>query len=118
MAQYLYAEGDNYIFMNTETFEQPSISSAVLGEVTDYLKGNMEVKLTMYENEPLDVELPTSVELTVTEAEAAIRGDTATGLNKSVTLETGLKVQVPGFVEQGDVIKVDTRSGDYITRVS
>ncbi len=118
MAQFLYIEGDNYIFMNTETFEQPSISSAVLGEATDYLKGNMEVKLTMYENEPLDVELPTSVELTVTEAEAAIRGDTATGLNKSVTLETGLKVQVPGFVEQGDIIRVDTRSGDYLTRVS
>jgi elongation factor P len=118
MAQFLYAEGDNYIFMNTETFDQPSISSAVLGEATDYLKANMEVKLTMYENEPLDVELPTSVELTVSEAEAAIRGDTATGLNKSVTLETGLKVQVPGFVEQGDVIKVDTRSGDYVTRVS
>jgi len=118
MAQFLYAEGDNYIFMNTETFDQPSISSVVLGEATDYLKANMEVKLTMYENEPLDVELPTSVELTVSEAEAAIRGDTATGLNKSVTLETGLKVQVPGFVEQGDVIKVDTRSGDYLTRVS
>ena len=118
MAQFLYSEGDNYIFMNTETFEQPTIGAKVLGEATNYLKENMEVKLTMHENEALDVELPTSVELTVTKAEAAIRGDTATGLNKSVTTETGLQVQVPGFVEQGDVIKVDTRSGDYLTRVT
>lgn len=118
MAQYLYSEGDNYIFMNTETYEQPAISVKVLGDATHFLKENMEVKLTMHENEPLDVELPISVELTVTVAEAAVRGDTATGLSKSVTTETGLQVQVPGFVEQGDVIKVDTRSGDYITRIS
>ncbi len=117
MVQYLYPEGDNYIFMDLESYEQPSIPSKVLGDVTSFLKENMEVKLTMYENEPLDVELPTSVELKVTLAEAVVKGDTATGLNKSVTTETGLQVQVPAFITEGDVIKVDTRSGDYITRV-
>ncbi len=118
MVQFLYTEGDNYIFMNTENFEQPAIPAKVLGDATNYLKENIEVKLTMHENEALDVELPSSVELAVTQAEAAIKGDTATGLSKSVTTETGLQVQVPGFVEVGDVIRVDTRSGDYVTRVS
>ena len=118
MVQFLYTEGDNYIFMNTENFEQPAIPAKVLGDAINYLKENIEVKLTMHEDEALDVELPSSVELAVTQAEAAIKGDTATGLSKSVTTETGLQVQVPGFVEVGDMIKVDTRSGDYITRVS
>jgi len=117
MVQYLYPEGDNFVFMDLETFEQPSIPAAVLGDVVNYLKENTEVKLTFYESEPLDVELPTSVELTVTQADAAIRGDTATGVNKTVTTETGLKVQVPGFIEEGDVLKVDTRNGEYVTRV-
>ena len=116
-AQYLYADGDNYVFMDTETYNQPSIPATVLGEATQYLKENMEVKLTFYGNEPLDVELPTAVELSVTRAEAAIKGDTATGLNKSVTTETGLEVQVPHFIAEGDVIKVDTRNGEYVTRV-
>ncbi len=77
----------------------------------------MEAKLTLYENEPLDVELPTSVDLEVVEAEVGVKGDTATGATKSVTTETGLKVQVPLFVEEGDVIRVDTRTGAYVTRV-
>lgn len=117
MVQYLYSEGENYVFMDMETFEQPSISASVLGEATRFLKENLEVKLTFYEGEALDIELPTAVELAVTRAEAAVRGDTATGVSKSVTTETGLEVQVPAFVEEGDVIKVDTRSGEYITRV-
>ncbi len=117
MVQYLYPEGENYVFMDLETYEQPAISSAVLGELVGYLKENTEVKLTTYEGEPLDVELPTSVELEVTRAEAAIKGDTATGVSKTVTTETGLEVQCPAFVEVGDVIKVDTRTGEYITRV-
>jgi elongation factor P len=117
MVQYLYSDGENYVFMDTQTFEQPAISASVLGEATQYLKENMEVKLTFYGSEPLDIELPTAVELAVTKAEAAIKGDTATGLNKSVTTETGLQVQVPHFIEQGDVIKVDTRTGEYVTRV-
>lgn len=117
MVQYLYQDGDTYVFMDLETYDQPAIPAAVLGEATQYLMENMEVKLTFYENEPLDMELPTAVELKVVKAEMAVRGDTATGVNKTVTTETGLQVQVPAFVEEGDTIKVDTRTGEYITRV-
>lgn len=117
MVQYLYPEGENYVFMDMETFEQPAIPAAILGDVKNYLTENMEVKLTLHENEALDVELPTSVQLKVAQADAAVKGDTATGVNKTVTTETGLQVQVPAFIEAGDVIKVDTRSGDYITRI-
>jgi elongation factor P len=115
--QYLYKDGDRYIFMDNETFEQPGLSEENLGEAVGYLKAGMEVKLTFYEGEPLDVELPSSVELKVVQAETAVRGDTATGVNKLVTTESGLQVQVPAFVNQGDTIKVDTRTGEYLTRV-
>ncbi len=115
-AQFLYQEGDFYHFMDTETYEQPVLSAAVLGDATQYMIDGLEVKLTFYDQESLDVELPTTVDLKVTEAEMAVKGDTATGANKLVTTETGLKVQVPLFVEQGDTIRVDTRSGVYVTR--
>jgi elongation factor P len=117
MVQFLYKDGDRYIFMDNETFEQPGISADVLGENTGYLKEGMEVKLTFYQSEPLDIELPTAVDLLVKQAETAVRGDTATGVNKLVTTETGLQVQVPAFVNQGDTIRVDTRTGEYVTRV-
>jgi elongation factor P len=117
MVQFLYKDGDRYIFMDNETFEQPSIAEDVLGETVGYLKGGLEAKLTFYEGEPLDIELPTAVDLEVKQAETAIRGDTATGVNKLVTTETGLQVQVPAFVNQGDTIRVDTRTGEYLTRV-
>lgn len=117
IAQYLYREDDLLYFMDTETYEQPAINSHILGDTIQYLKEGLEVKLTFYGTEPLDIELPTAVELEVVEAEMAVKGDTATGANKSVTTETGLKVQVPLFVETGDVIRVDTRTGAYVTRV-
>lgn len=116
-AQFLYADSTHFHFMDTETYEQPSISATVLGDAANYLTENMEVKLTFYEGEVLDIELPTSVELEVVRADPAVRGDTATGVNKKVVTETGLEVSVPAFVESGDVIKVDTRNGEYITRV-
>ncbi|MDH5607008.1 MAG: elongation factor P [Anaerolineae bacterium] len=115
-AQFLYMDGDNYVFMNTETYEQPAISSLILGDTANYLKEGMQVKLTFYEGETLDIEIPTSVELTVVKAEASVRGDTATGVQKRVTTETGLELSVPAFIEEGDVIKVDTRTGEYLTR--
>lgn len=115
--QYLYADEHFYYFMDNETFEQPAISAAMVEDVAGYLKEGLDVKLTFYGTEPLDIDLPTSVELEVTASEVAVRGDTATGLTKSVTCETGLKVATPSFVEVGDVIKVDTRTGEYITRV-
>ena len=115
--QYLYTDGDNYIFMDGETFEQPAIPAKLVGDYAGYLKEGMEVKLTFYENEPLDIELPTSVDLKVTQADVAIRGDTATGVTKKVTVETGAQVDVPSFVKEGDTIRVDTRTGEYVTRV-
>jgi len=115
--QYLYTDGDLYHFMDLETFEQPAIPAEVLGESAKYLKEGMEVKLTFYQGEPLDIELPTSVDLRVTYAEVAVRGDTATGVTKKVVTETGLEVMVPSFVQEGDIIRVDTRTGEYVTRV-
>jgi elongation factor P len=115
--QYLYHDGDLYHFMDLETYEQPAITDEILGETAKYLKEGLEVKLTFYENEALDIELPTSVDLSVVEAGVAVRGDTATGVTKRVTLETGLTVQVPNFIENGDTIRVDTRNGAYVTRV-
>ena len=102
--------------MDVETYEQPPVGQDALGEAINYLKEGLEVKLTFFGNEAIDVELPTSVELEVVEAPIGVKGDTATGATKSVTTETGLEVSVPLFVEQGDVIKVDTRSGEYLTR--
>jgi elongation factor P len=114
---YLYRDGDLYYFMDSETFEQPAIRGEMLGDDALYLKEGMEVKLTFYKGEPLDIELPTSVELEVVEAEMAVRGDTATGVTKRVKTSTGLQVQCPQFVKVGDVIRVDTRTGEYVTRV-
>ncbi|MDY7077168.1 MAG: elongation factor P [Chloroflexota bacterium] len=115
--QYLYTDGDLYHFMDTETYEQTALSASVLEDQIPYLKESMELVLATYEDEPLDVELPTTMEMEVTESEIAVAGDTATGTLKKVTLETGLKVQVPLFIKQGDVIRVDTRTGEYVTRV-
>jgi len=114
---YLYTDGDFYHFMDNVTFEQPAIKAEMLGETALYLKEGMEVKLTFYNGAPLDVEFPSSVELKVIEAETAIRGDTATGVTKRVKTETGLEVQCPQFVKVGDVIRVNTETGDYVTRV-
>jgi elongation factor P len=115
--EYLYTDGSLYHFMDQDTFEQPAIPAEVIGEAADYLKENLSIKLTFYQNEPIDIELPITVDLNVVEAEVAVRGDTATGVNKKVTTETGLVVQVPNFVDVGDVIRVDTRAGTYVTRV-
>lgn len=114
---YLYSDGDFFHFMDGETFEQPAVKADVLGESAGFLKEGMECKLTFYLGEALDIELPTSVDLKVIAAETAIRGDTATGVTKKVTVETGVQVQCPNFVKEGDTIRVDTRTGEYVTRV-
>ena len=116
--QYLYRDDNFYYFMDMETFEQPAVPVDLVKEYEGYLKENMEVKLTYFGDEPLDIELPTTVDLLVTEAEPAARGNTATGLSNHVTVDTGIKVQVPAFVKTGDTIRVDTRTGDYVTRVN
>jgi elongation factor P len=115
--QYLYHDGDLYYFMNTRTYEQPALSAEALGNVVNYLVEGQTLKLSVYEGQPLDVELPTTVDLRVIEAPLGYAGDTATGATKQVTTETGLKVTVPLFVDGGDVIRVDTRDGSYVTRV-
>ena len=116
-AQYLYHDGDLYFFMDTESYEQPALNKVLLGESADYLKDGMEVKLTFYNGEAIDVELPAAVELKVVESEVAVRGDTANNVNKLVTTESGLRVQVPQFVKVDDVIRINTTTGDYLTRV-
>lgn len=115
--QYLYNDGDFYYFMDKETYEQPAVNAETLGDSTKYLKPEMDVKLTFYQGEPLDVELPLTIDVLVTRAEPSVRGNTATGVTKKVETETGLEVQVPSFVEEGDVVRVDTRTGSYVTRV-
>lgn len=115
--QFLYSDGDLFHFMDTETFDQPTIPRAIIGDAAIFLKDGIEVKLTLFENEPLDVELPTTVDLLVIRAESAVKGDTATGVTKKVILETGADVSTPSFVEEGDTIRVDTRTGEYVTRV-
>ncbi len=117
IVQFLYTDGDYYHFMDTETYEQPAIPKATLGDAVAYLTEGMEVKLTFYGDEPIDIELPTSVDLKVAQAELAVKGDTATGATKTVTTQTGLKVVVPLFVSASDTIRVDTRTGTYLTRV-
>jgi elongation factor P len=116
--QYLYDDGALFHFMDNDTFEQPAISREMLGDAIHFLQEGMEVKLTYFENEPIDIDLPTSVDLKVTYAENAIRGDTATGVTKKVKVETGYEVSVPNFVVEGDIIRIDTRTGDYLTRVT
>jgi elongation factor P len=115
--QYLYNDGDFYHFMDVQTYEQIALPAVVLEEAAPYLKDNQEIEIASYEGEPIDVNLPITVELQVVESELAVAGDTATGATKQVTCETGLKVSVPLFVEAGDVIRVDTRNNNYITRV-
>ncbi|MDY6873966.1 MAG: elongation factor P [Chloroflexota bacterium] len=115
-AQFLYADDRFFYFMDNQTYEQYPINKGIVGEMAGFLKPNMDVKLMFYDTEALDMEMPSSVDLLVSRADPSIRGDTATGVTKKVETETGLEVQVPSFIEQGDTIRVDTRTGDYITR--
>jgi elongation factor P len=115
--QYLYNDGNLYYFMDTETYEQKALPAAVLEDQIPYMIESMELTLSTYEDEPIDVELPTTVDMEVVDAELAVAGDTATGAQKKVTLASGLVTQVPLFIKQGDVIRVDTRNGKYVTRV-
>jgi elongation factor P len=116
--QFLYREGDAYHVMDTESYEQQEISADLMGEPARFLKENEQVDVLFYdETQILGVEVPTFVNLEVTEASMAVRGDTATSVHKQVTLETGAVIAVPAFVNQGDVLKVDTRTGAYIERV-
>ena len=115
--QYLYPDGDLYYFMDTETYEQPALSADILGDAVNYLSDGQTLLLLTYDGEAIDVELPVTVEPKVVDAEPGYAGDTAQGATKEVTVSTGVKLQTPLFVEVGDVIRVDTRDGSYVTRV-
>ena len=114
--QYLYQEGEMYVFMDNETYEQLELTKEQLGNGINFLKENMDVKVTSFEGRILGVELPNTVELVVVETEPGIRGDTATGGNKPATMDTGYVVKVPLFINEGDHLLIDTRSGEYIQR--
>ena len=114
--QYLYADGDQHHFMDTENYNQVALDGKTIAEELKFLKENTEVNVLVYEDTPIGVELPTSVDLVITETDPGFKGDTATGGTKPAKLETGLTVAVPLFVNQGDTIKVDTRSGEYMER--
>jgi elongation factor P len=116
--QFLYRAGEEFVFMDTETFDQTSLPEATVGEGVSYLKPDMEVSLVSYGEEILGLELPQSVELQVTKTDPGVRGDTATGGSKPATMETGGVVSVPLFIREGDAIRVDTRTGKYLERVS
>jgi elongation factor P len=114
--QYSYQEGDDYVFMDQETFDQLTLSKEWVGDQMLYLKENDETQIIMYEGKPISLELPAMVELIVTETEPAVKGATAAAQFKPATLETGLKVTVPPFISIGEKIQVDTRSGEYLSR--
>ena len=115
--QYLYTDGDVYHFMDSETYDQLAVGARQIGDDAKYLKENTEAFVSSYEGEVLGVDLPVTVDLKVTQTDPGFAGDTATGAKKAATLETGLVVQVPLFVNEGDTLRIDTRNGEYVTRV-
>ncbi len=115
--QYLYNDGETYHFMDTETYEQPALSKDLLGDSARFLKENIVVELSTYEGQPIEIEMPTTVDLKVSDTAPGFKGDTASGGGKPATLETGVVVTVPFFVNVGDTVRVDTRDGTYVTRV-
>jgi elongation factor P len=114
--QYLYREGDDYVFMDVQDYEQPRIPAATVGDAANYLLEQQTATVAFNEGVPLYVDLPASVELTVSQTDPGVQGDRSTGGTKPATLETGAQVQVPLFITTGEKVKVDTRTGDYIGR--
>jgi elongation factor P len=116
--QYLYRQGEAYVFMDSKTFEQYEIAGDVAGDAWKYLKDGMDCTMTLFNGQPILFDPPTHVELKVLECAPGAKGDTATNVTKPAKVETGAEFTVPGFIKEGNVIKVDTRSGDYVERVS
>jgi elongation factor P len=114
--QYLYKDGEQYVVMDNETFEQIMLTDAQIGDEVKWLKENMNLGILLYNKEVIGVDLPNTVELRVIETEPGVRGDTATGGSKAAVVETGASVQVPFFVNEGDVLVIDTRTGTYVSR--
>jgi elongation factor P len=115
---YLYSDGDGFVFMDKDNYDQVTLSNAVVGDATNYMLENQDAVVAMYEGNPIYVELPASVILEVTYTEPGLQGDRSSGGTKPATVETGLAIQVPLFLEQGTKVKVDTRTGEYLGRVN
>ncbi|MBN1664969.1 MAG: elongation factor P [Deltaproteobacteria bacterium] len=115
--QYLYKEEGKYCFMDNESYEQVYLTEAQIGDAKNFLLDNIEVEILMYEGKPLDVTLPNFIDVVVTKADPWARGDSVSGNTKPVTVQTGYQLQVPPFIEEGEKIRIDTRSGEYLTRV-
>jgi elongation factor P len=115
--EFLYQDGDMFHFMNNESFEQIGLSAEVLGDAVPYLMSNIKLKINMFEDRPVGIELPQSVEMTVMETEPAIKGASVSNVGKPAKMETGLVVQVPAFIAEGERIRIDTASGAYVERV-
>src|SRR6201997_4399714 len=114
--EYLYNDGDDYYFMNTETYEQTHLKRDTLGDAVEYLTANLQIKVEFYDNKPVGIELPQTVELTVVETEPGLKSATASSVTKPAKTETGLVVQVPPFINEGEKIRVDTAEGAYLSR--
>jgi elongation factor P len=115
--EYLYQDGDMYHFMNNETFEQIALSQEVLGDAVPYLLSNIKLQIAMFEGRPVGIELPQTVDMTVMETEPAIKGASVSNVGKPAKMETGLVVNVPAFISEGERIRIDTASGAYVERV-
>lgn len=115
--EFLYKEGDTYCFMNTSTYEQYFMDADRVGDAKNFLTNNLVVTVTLFQGKPMAVSLPIFVELKVVKADPGVKGDTATGATKPVTLETGYVIQVPLFIEEGETLRIDTRTGQYVSRV-
>ena len=115
--QYLYQDAEGYCFMDNKNYEQIFIDDDHLGDGRSFLVENINVKVLFFNNRPIGIELPIFVSLKITQTAPGLRGDTATGATKPATLETGVEIQVPLFINEGDTVKIDTRSGDYVERV-
>jgi elongation factor P len=116
--QFLYKEGDAFVFMDNQSYEQMHIQKEVVSESADFMKDNTNVSVLLFNERPIGITLPNFIDLRIIKSDPAVRGDTATNVTKPATLETGATIQVPLFVNEGEVIRIDTRSGEYVERVS
>ena len=115
--EFLYQEGDQYCFMNTSSYEQVEMEEEQVGDAKNYLTNNIKVSVAFFQAKPMAINLPTFVDLKVVKADPGVKGDTATGATKPVTMETGYEIQVPLFIEEGETLRLDTRTGQYVSRV-
>ena len=116
--QYLYQDGDSQVFMDNHTYDQMSLTFEQVGDARKFLKENTDVDIVLYKGGPISIDLPSFIEAQITETDPGLKGDTASGATKPATLETGAVVQVPLFIKEGETIRVDTRTGQYVERVS